>query len=62
MPGLARGPAGSNCQEGRNSGTDTTRDSDDQLINQLVCDDQYSFDEDLLNNNPLSDDNHISHH
>ena len=24
VPGLARGPAGSNCQEGRNSGTDTT--------------------------------------
>ena len=25
VPGLARGPAGSNCQQGRNSGTDTTR-------------------------------------
>ena len=61
MPGLPGGPAGSNCQGGRNSGTDTTRDSDDQLINQLVCDDQYPFDEDHLNNHPLTDDNHIYH-
>ena len=61
VPGLPGGPAGSNCQGGRNSGTDTTRDSDDQLINQLVCDDQYPFDEDHLNNHPLTDDNHIYH-
>ena len=31
VPGLARGPAGSNCQEGRNSGTDTTRHWDDDV-------------------------------
>ena len=31
VPGLARGPAGSNCQEGRNSGTDTTRHRDDDV-------------------------------
>ena len=42
VPGLARGPAGSNCQEGRNSGTDTTRDWDDcdeDISHQNDCDD-----------------------
>ena len=43
VPGLARGPAGSNCQEGRNSGTDTTRDWDD-------------YDEDICHQNDCDED------
>ena len=31
MPRLPGGPAGSNCWWGRNSGTDTSRDGDDDI-------------------------------